>query len=871
MLGQKLEYVFNVAIKVANEKKHEFITLENILLAMLQYDSEVIDVLRKCGANIDELRDGLQQYITDDSNFSILSDEEIKTLYDLQFETEELKKIAKLNGIMYRPELSLALQRVIQRAAMHIQAAEKDRIQGINVLIAIYAERESYAVYLLEKQNISRLSIVELVAHSLDKPITSFDYGFENESSAEGERGARGERGDRGERDRRSSKSEMGSGSASSGSSSSKSADGSTKTKTDCVQVLNEFAINLNQLARQEKLEPLVGRKEEIARIIQILCRKNKNNPLLVGDSGVGKTALAHGLVLAIENGEVPELLRTTKVYALDLGSVIAGTKFRGDFEERLKLVLKGLVEENKSGGSILFIDEIHTIMGAGATTGGSMDVSNLLKPVLASGDVKCMGSTTYDEFRKFMEKDQALIRRFQKVDIREPSVADTIKIIEGIKDRFEKHHKVYYSKPIIELAVNLASKHISDKKLPDKAIDVIDESGSYVQIKRGVSKEKDVVNDGGKSKRKRSNVTVNDIEEIVASLARIPKKSLSSNEKEKLKNLEDMLKHVIFGQDVAIDKVVNAIQLSRSGLTSVGKPVASFLFAGPTGVGKTELAKQLSLVLSVHFERFDMSEFMEKHSVSKLIGAPPGYVGFDQGGKLTDAINKHPYCVLLLDEIEKAHQDVFNILLQVMDHGTLADSTGKSIDFRNVIIIMTTNIGSQEMEAGSIGFGLSKNQSSELRSSKLLNSFDTNTDPDTNTDTNTNIDIDVEQIEHIEHKRDKALKNFFTPEFRNRLDAIVHFNRLSTKNIENIVDKFLNELKFQLKDKKVELELTKEAKLWLVKNGYDTRLGARPIGRLIDEKIKKVLSKEILFGKLQHGGSVSIILKENNLDFDYK
>ncbi|MBF0299027.1 MAG: AAA family ATPase [Oligoflexia bacterium] len=839
MLGSKLEYVFNIAIKMANEKKHEFITIENILLAMIQYDSEVVGVLKNCGAPIDQIKDDLQKYLDDDSNFSILTEEEIKILYDLQFETEELKNIAKLNGIMYRPELSLSLQRVIQRAAMHIQSAEKERIQGINLLVAIYAEKESYAIFVLEKYNLTRLAIVEAVAHSLDRPITNFDSnnGNGNHDSATGSRDG------------------------SSGASTSTSAGG--KSKVDNLQVLNEFAINLNQLAKQGKIEPLVGRKEELSRIIQVLCRKNKNNPLLVGDSGVGKTAIAHGLVLAIENKEVPELLQNTKIFSLDLASVIAGTKFRGDFEERLKQVIKGLVEEDKAGGSILFIDEIHTIMGAGATTGGSMDVSNLLKPVLASGDVKCMGSTTYDEFRKFMEKDQALIRRFQKVDIKEPSIDDTIKIIEGIKDRFEKHHKVHYSKSIIELAVNLASKHISDKKLPDKAIDVIDESGSYIQIKRsmGGHGHKSGSDQGyqdhldnrveKQTKRKRSNVTVNDIEEIVASLARIPKKSLSSNEKEKLKSLEEILKNVIFGQDMAIDKVVNAIQLARSGLTSVGKPVASFLFAGPTGVGKTELAKQLSLVLGVHFERFDMSEFMEKHSVSKLIGAPPGYVGFDQGGKLTDAINKHPYCVLLLDEIEKAHQDVFNILLQVMDHGALADSTGKSIDFRNVILIMTTNIGSQEMEAGSIGFKSSSAEKIDFSTnqshlSNTLNSGD------------------------IEHKRDKALKNFFTPEFRNRLDAIVHFNSLSTKNIGEIVDKFLNELKLLLKDKKVEIEISKDAKLWLVENGYDQKLGARPISRLIDEKIKKILSKEILFGKLQHGGFVSINLKENFIFFTY-
>lgn len=777
MISQKLELILNKAIKKANQHHHEFLTLENVLLAMLE-DSEVLEVLQECGASLPALQKDLEKFVADDSNFSLLSDDEIQDLNRKQFGNDQLREIARENGIFYQPEISLSLQRVIQRAAIHIQSSGKKNINAINLLVAMFSEKESHATYFLSQQGVNRIDVVEKIAHATDRPVEK----EENESVGSDASG---------ETFRREEKFE---------------------------KALADFTVNLNKEAKSGKLDPIIGREDEIQRIIQILCRRRKNNPILVGDAGVGKTAIAEGLALAIVEGKVPSLLSKTTVYSLDMASLLAGTKFRGDFEERLKLVLQALEKKNEKEGSVLFIDEIHTIIGAGATSGGSLDASNLLKPALSKGHIRCMGSTTFDEYRKYFEKDQALNRRFQKVDIHEPSVDDAVKILIGLKSKFEDHHKVTYSDEIIRTSVELAQKHISDRKLPDKAIDVIDEVGSYIRL--------DPKRDEGTA------VLLGDIEHIISKIARIPQKSISVNEKEKLRYLDRDLKLMIFGQDAAVEKVSNAIILSRSGLGNQNKPIANFLFAGPTGVGKTELAKQLAHIMGINFVRIDMSEYMEKHTVSKLIGAPPGYVGFDQGGVLTDAIHKNPYTVLLLDEIEKAHPDVFNILLQVMDHGTLSDSNGRASDFKNVILIMTSNAGAKEMEAGSIGLSGART------------------------------------IDNNPGKRDAAIKNLFTPEFRNRLDAIIAFHKLDNRNIEMIVEKFLMELENQLVDKRVEMEVSAEAKRWLSKTGYDEKLGARPIARVINDKIKKPLAHEILFGQLEKGGKVVIDLKEEELEF---
>jgi ATP-dependent Clp protease ATP-binding subunit ClpA len=780
MISQKLEQILNKAIKRANEKKHEFLTLENVLLAMLE-DETVNEVLVDCGANLSELKKDLSSFINENSNFSLLSEEEITDLNRKQFGNEQLREIAKENGILYQPEISLSLQRVIQRAAIHIQSSGKKAINAINILVALFSEKESHATYFLEKQGVSRINVVEKIAHTSDRSVNGSGSGEEATVETGGE---------------------------------------TFKKEEKYEKALREFTTNLNQSARDGKIDPIIGREDEIQRIIQILCRRRKNNPILVGDAGVGKTAIAEGLAKAIVEHKVPSALAKTTVYSLDMASLLAGTKFRGDFEERLKIVLEALEKQNEKEGSILFIDEIHTIIGAGATSGGSLDASNLLKPALSKGNIRCMGSTTFDEYRKYFEKDQALNRRFQKVDVLEPSVEDAVNILGGLKSKFEDHHHVKYPEAVIRAAVELSHKHVSDRKLPDKAIDVIDEVGSYLRLKP------DQIHD--------VEVTLSDIEHIVAKIARIPQKSISMNEKEKLRHLDRDLKMMIYGQNDAVDKVSNAIILSRSGLGNQDKPIASFLFTGPTGVGKTELAKQLAQLMGINFVRIDMSEYMEKHTVSKLIGAPPGYVGFEQGGVLTDAIHKTPYSVLLLDEIEKAHPDVFNILLQVMDHGSLSDSNGRASDFRNVILIMTSNAGAKEMEAGSIG--LAGGRSGEINSVK----------------------------------RDAAVKGYFTPEFRNRLDAIIAFNKLDNQNIEMVVSKFLMELENQLMDKKVELEVTAKAKAWLAANGYDSKLGARPISRLINEKIKKPLAHEILFGKLEKGGKVDVEVKNDELEFTF-
>lgn len=787
MISQKLEVIFNRAVKMANEKKHEFITLENILLVLLE-DQAIQHVLKECGADIQSMKKELIAFVENDDNFSILTDEEIDELGRKQFVNSELRDIARENGVRYQPELSLTLQRVIQRAALHIQSSGKKQIHGLNVLVSMFSEKESFAVYVLEKNNVTRAKVVELIAHNVDAPINQEDE-TENENGNRTDDPLRKE--DKGEK------------------------------------ALQDYTTNLNELARQGKIDPIIGRQEEIKRVTQILCRRRKNNPLLVGDAGVGKTAIAEGLALAIVNGEVPDLLKDTTIYALDMASLLAGTKFRGDFEERIKIVIKTLEKKNegKKAGSILFIDEIHTIIGAGSTSGGSLDASNLLKPSLTKGTLRCFGSTTFEEYRKYFEKDQALTRRFQKIDVLEPDVADTIKILEGLKSKFEDFHHVSFSTEVITMAAQLAEKYITDRKLPDKAIDVIDEVGATLQLLP--------------ADQKRTVATVLDVEDMVATMARIPKNSVSSSEKDRMSLLERDLKFLIFGQDQAIEKVVSQIFMSRSGLGNVNKPMGNFLFVGPTGVGKTELAKQVAHILGIHFERFDMSEYMEKHSVSKLIGAPPGYVGFDQGGVLTEAVNKHPHCVLLLDEIEKAHTDIFNILLQVMDHGTLTDSNGRSVNFKNTILVMTSNAGAREMDEGSIGLGGHINQN--------------------------------------ESKRDRVIKNFFAPEFRNRLDAIIYFNGLRPESVSMIVDKFIYEMENQLRAKKVEISVTSEAKAWLAKIGYDVKLGARPLARIVDEKIKKPLAKEILFGKLENGGRVEISLSatakdgEQQLVFSYK
>ncbi len=773
MLSLRLEIIINSAMKKANELKHEFITLEGLLLAMLS-DEQVKEVIEKCGGIVDDIRGELEKFLKDEDQFAVLSDEEIIELNKEHFVDEELRKLAKQGGILYRPDLSVAIQRVIQRAALHVQSSGKDDIKGINLLVAIFGETKSFPVYVLQKNGIDRLHVLEVISHDLDKPLTQDDED---------------------ELDSKDSKRKK--------------------------SALDKFTTNLNELAKNNQIDPLIGREIEVNRMIQILSRRRKNNPMLVGDAGVGKTAIAEGFARKIEEKRVPTELLGTTIYQLDLASMLAGAKYRGDFEARLKGVVKEIKKLNdQSRPCILFVDELHTLMGAGATGSGSLDASNLLKPALASGKLRVIGSTTFDEFRKFIEKDPAFGRRFQKIDVDEPSKEETIKIVKGLKDRFESHHQVKYSDKVIKMAVDLSVKHLTDRMLPDKAIDVIDEVGAYVKLNRSI----------GKNARK---VGPKDIEEVISMMAKIPRQTVNAKEEKKLENLKTNLKYLIFGQDHAVDKVCDTILLSRSGLMTGQRPMANFLFAGPTGVGKTELAKQLSNNLGIEFIRFDMSEYMEKHSVAKLIGAPPGYVGFDQGGMLTDIVKKNPHAVLLLDEIEKAHPDIFNVLLQVMDSGRLTDAHGKSTDFTNTILIMTTNAGAQEMDTGQIG---------------LMN---------------------VGSVENTS-KRDKVIKNFFTPEFRNRLDEIIFFNKLPNEAILNVVDKFLVELEQILLTKKVEMDVDADARQWLADTGFDPKMGARPIQRIIDEQIKKRLSNEILFGELKKGGIVHISFKKSQLNFKF-
>ena len=750
--SSKLELTLHRALSSANERAHEYATLEHLLLALIE-DEDAAAVLRACNVNLDELKVQILHYL----------DEELENLTN----ADEAVEATPTAGF----------QRVVQRAILHVQSSGREELTGANLLVALFSERESHAVYFLQQQEMTRLDAVSFISHGIAKvpgqteirPVT----GAEEESV-----GAEAE------------------------------AEGQPKVN----EALKEYCVNLNEKAMDGKVDPLIGRADELERAVQILCRRSKNNPLFVGEPGVGKTAIAEGLARLITEKQVPDVLFDATIFSLDLGSLLAGTRYRGDFEERLKQVIKELEAFPES---ILFIDEIHTVIGAGATSGGAMDASNLLKPALASGSLRCMGSTTYTEFRNHFEKDRALLRRFQKVDVNEPSVPDTIKILQGLKPYFETHHKVRYTNDAIKSAVELAERYIGDRKLPDSAIDVIDEVGA-AQMLVSVNKRK-------------KQVGVKDVEAVVAKIARIPPKSVSRDDARVMQNLEKDLKRVVFGQDVAIQKLASAIKLSRAGLRQPNKPIGSYLFSGPTGVGKTEVSRQLADLLGVELHRFDMSEYMERHSVSRLIGAPPGYVGFDQGGLLTDAIDQHPHAVLLLDEVEKAHPDLFNILLQVMDNGQLTDHNGKKIDFRNVVLIMTTNAGAMELSQETIGFGKAPRD-----------------------------DADQE-----------AIKKLFTPEFRNRLDAVVPFDYLPPEVVEKVVEKFALQLELQLQERGVIISLAADAKAWLAKKGYDRLFGARPLERVIQEHIKTPLADELLFGRLKKGGEVVITIKDGKPSFE--
>jgi ATP-dependent Clp protease ATP-binding subunit ClpA len=748
MLNKELEFSLNTAFKAARDKRHEFMTVEHLLLALTE-NPTAAGVMRACGVDLEKLRGELAQFV--DTNTPRLPP---KDLRDTQ--------------------PTLGFQRVLQRAVFHVQSSGRKEVTGANVLVAIFGEQESHAVYLLAQQDVARLDVVNYISHGISKVPEEHpdeDAAARQESSVEGEEGQR-------------------------------------------TNPLEAFATNLNEQARQGKIDPLIGRAHEVERTVQILCRRRKNNPLYVGEAGVGKTAIAEGLAKKIVDGEVPEILRDAVIYSLDLGALVAGTKYRGDFEKRLKGVLAQL---KRRPGSVLFIDEIHTVIGAGAASGGVMDASNLIKPMLASGDLKCVGSTTYQEYRGIFEKDRALARRFQKIDVNEPTVDETVEILKGLKSRFESHHDVRYTQKALKAAAELSSRYITDRHLPDKAIDVIDEAGANRRLQPPGSRKK--------------TISVQDVESIVAKIARIPPKSVSASDMETLKHLERNLNMVVFGQEEAISTLASAIKMARSGLGDGQKPIGSFLFSGPTGVGKTEVTRQLADLLGIELVRFDMSEYMERHTVSRLIGAPPGYVGYDEGGLLTDAILKHPHAVLLLDEIEKAHPDVFNLLLQVMDHGTLTDTNGRKVDFRNVIMVMTSNVGAELSARATMGF--------------------------------TRQDHSTDAME--------VLKRTFSPEFRNRLDGIIQFRALAPEIIASVVDKFLTQLQAQLDEKKVVLDVDEEARLWLAQHGYDPRMGARPMARVIQEHIKKPLAEEILFGRLTSGGEVHVTVREDTLVLDYQ
>jgi ATP-dependent Clp protease ATP-binding subunit ClpA len=748
MLSPELQQTLQRAVEDVRTRRHEYLLLEHLLLAMLE-DQGVVNIIRHCGGEVAKLRLELEQYLTD--------------------QVEVMPEDAESG-----PEQTLSFQRVLQRALMHAQGAERDVVTSGNLLVAMFRERDSYAVYLLEKQGVTRFDVINYISHGISK--------IDPTASRPGPRGTREGR---------------------------PGGPGAGSIEDDDAQVINkpleQFTTDLVERAAQGKIDPLVGRENEIERAVQVLCRRRKNNPLLIGEAGVGKTAIAEGLALRIHEGKVPAPLRQARIYALDMTAVLAGTRYRGDFEERLKAVLKELVG---NPNAILFIDEIHTIVGAGATSGGTMDAANILKPALASGELRCIGSTTYKDYKSAFERDRALSRRFQRIDVNEPSPAEAIEILRGLKPHYEKHHKVEYTDAAIESAVTLAARHITSSHLPDKAIDVIDEAGARARL-------------GAPSGDQVVKIVPLDIESVVAKMARIPARTVSSSDKEKLSTLEQDLKRVIFGQDQAVQQLARAIKMSRAGLGRPEKPTGSFLFAGPTGVGKTELAKQLAQVLGVEFLRFDMSEYMEKHTVSRLIGAPPGYVGFDQGGLLTDAVNKQPYSVVVLDEIEKAHPDLYNILLQVMDHASLTDNNGRKADFRNVVLIMTTNAGSREMAMSQIGFG--EGGAAGAAGGR------------------------------------KALERVFSPEFRNRLDATIFFDSLSREVVRRVVDKFLDEIEGQLQERHVQLEVSPAAKEWFAEHGYDKTFGARPMARLIQDKLKVALADELLFGKLEHGGVASV------------
>ena len=751
MLSRNLEQTLHRALSLAADRKHEYATLEHLLLGLID-DADAATVLRACGVDIEKIKKDLTEFL--DKDLAGLATDRAGD-----------------------PKPTAGFQRVVQRAAIHVQSSGRDEVTGANVLVALFSERESHAVYFLQLQDMTRLDAVNFISHGIAKS--------PGKSAPRTPTGAA----EPGEPDREE-----------------KSA---PKRGQDA---LTTYCVNLNKKAAAGKIDPLIGREQEIERTIQILCRRTKNNPLYVGDPGVGKTAIAEGLAKRIVDGDVPEVLLTATIFALDMGALLAGTRYRGDFEERLKAVVN---EMENSPGAILFIDEIHTVIGAGATSGGAMDASNLLKPALAQGTLRCVGSTTYKEFRNYFEKDRALVRRFQKIDVNEPSVEDTVKILRGLKVAYEKHHKVRYTDDAIRGAVELAAKYINDRKLPDKAIDVIDEAGAARMLQP-------------ESKRRKT-VTLKDVEDMVSKIARIPPKSVSADDKEVLRTLERDLKSMVFGQNAAIEALSAAIKLSRAGLRDAEKPIGNYLFSGPTGVGKTEVARQLAATLGIELTRFDMSEYMERHSVSRLIGAPPGYVGFDQGGLLTDAIDQHPHCVLLLDEIEKAHPDLFNILLQIMDHGKLTDHNGKKIDFRNVILIMTTNAGATDMAKSGIGFGRQVRQGED----------------------------------------EDAIKRIFTPEFRNRLDAVIPFAGLTPEIVGRVVEKFVMQLEAQLADRNVTIELSSAAKEFLAERGYEPLYGARPLARVIQELIKKPLAEELLFGKLVKGGSVKVTLKDGALVFE--
>jgi ATP-dependent Clp protease ATP-binding subunit ClpA len=745
MLSKELEVTLNQAFKSAKSKRHEFMTVEHLLLALLD-DPAAIQVLQACAADLQKLRQQLVEFV--DANTPVIPPQ------DQNRETQP----------------TLGFQRVLQRAVFHVQSSGKQEVTGANVLVALFSEQESQAVHFLRQQQIGRIDVVNFITHGISKVAGTGDS----------------------EQPRERQDDEQG------------------QAETPAQNPLDAYATNLNEQARTGHIDPLVGRASEVERVSQVLARRRKNNPLLVGESGVGKTAIAEGLARLIVNKEVPDVLLNSTVYSLDLGSLLAGTKYRGDFEKRLKGLL---AELKKRPGAILFIDEIHTIIGAGAASGGVMDASNLLKPMLSSGEIRCIGSTTFQEYRGIFEKDKALSRRFQKIDVSEPSVEDTYKILKGLKPYYEKHHNITYTDAALKTAAEMSARYINDRFLPDKAIDVVDEAGAYQQLQP-------------ESKRKKK-IGVSDVEMVISKIARIPPKSVSTSDKESLRDLEKNLKMVVFGQDEAIHALSTVIKLSRAGLTTPEKPIGSFLFSGPTGVGKTEVCKQLAKILGLEFVRFDMSEYMEAHTVSRLIGAPPGYVGFDQGGLLTDAMTKHPHCVLLLDEIEKAHHDVYNLLLQVMDHGTLTDNNGRKADFRHVILIMTTNAGAEQMSRSSIGFTAQDHSSDGM----------------------------------------EVIKKSFMPEFRNRLDGIIPFRTLDRETVKTVVDKFLVELQAQLDDKKVHLHVSDAARDRIAELGYDAKMGARPMARVIQEKLKKPLAEEVLFGALaSHGGEVDVDVEDGEI-----